>query len=147
MRVELRITSGSRAGQRETFEQSVIGIGRHPINDLRFHPEKDSDASSRHAEIRVLGNTATLHDRESTNGTLVNDQRVSGKRALFDGDLLAFGKDGPQVEFHALTNAQVPDTPRVTTTEAGAPLVAVAPERPSAKLVAQLPAGAAAIVR
>ena len=68
MRVELRITSGSRAGQRETFEKSVISIGRHPMNDLRFHPENDPDASSRHAEIRVLGNKATLHDFESTNG-------------------------------------------------------------------------------
>jgi S1-C subfamily serine protease len=135
MRVELRITSGSRAGQRETFEKSVISIGRHPMNDLRFHPENDPDASSRHAEIRVLGNTATLHDRESTNGTFVNGQRVSGERALFDGDLIAFGKDGPQVEFHALTDAPAPDKTRVSTPEAGTPAVAAAsaaPARPSA---------------
>ena len=52
MRVELRITRGSRAGQRELFDKSVISIGRHPLNDLRFDPERDPDASSRHAEIR-----------------------------------------------------------------------------------------------
>ncbi len=135
MRVELRITSGSRAGQRETFEKSVISIGRYPMNDLRFHPENDPDASSRHAEIRVLGNKATLHDLESTNGTFVNGQRVNGERALFDGDLIACGKDGPHVEFHALTDAPVPETTRVATPDAGTPAVAAAlatPPRPSA---------------
>jgi S1-C subfamily serine protease len=102
MRVELRITSGSRAGQRELFDKSVISIGRHPLNDLRFDPERDPDASSRHAEIRILGDKATLHDLDSTNGTFVNGQRVAGERALFDGDLMAFGREGPAVEFHAV---------------------------------------------
>ena len=69
MRVELRITSGSRAGQREIFEKSVIAIGRHPMNDLRFDIDKDPDVSSKHAEIRVVGETVTLKDLESTNGT------------------------------------------------------------------------------
>ena len=105
MRVELRITSGARAGQREQFEKSVISIGRHPLNDLRFDAERDPDASSRHAEIRVLGDKATLHDLGSTNGTFVNGQRVAGERALFDGDLMAFGQNGPTVEFHALKDA------------------------------------------
>jgi S1-C subfamily serine protease len=134
MRVELRITSGSRAGQRETFEKSVITIGRHPMNDLRFHPENDPDASSRHAEIRVLGNKATLHDLESTNGTFVNGQRVSGERALFDGDLIAFGKEGPQAEFHALTDAP-PVSASAESEKKSAPTpspVASAPSTPAA---------------
>jgi S1-C subfamily serine protease len=101
MRVELRITSGSRAGQRELFDKSVISIGRHPLNDLRFDPERDPDASSKHAEIRILGDKATLHDLDSTNGTFVNGQRIAGERALFDGDLISFGREGPAVEFHA----------------------------------------------
>jgi S1-C subfamily serine protease/pSer/pThr/pTyr-binding forkhead associated (FHA) protein len=143
MRVELRITSGSRAGQRETFEKSVISIGRHPMNDVRFHPENDPDASSRHAEIRVLGNTATLHDLESTNGTFVNGQRVAGPRALFDGDLLAFGKDGPQVEFRALTDAPVPvpEQKCVSTPDIETPVSAVgaaaAPRRDTSVRIAE----------
>jgi S1-C subfamily serine protease len=105
MRVELRITSGSRAGQRELFDKSVISIGRHPLNDLRFDPERDPDASSKHAEIRVLGEQATVHDLGSTNGTFVNGQRIAGARALSNGDLISFGREGPQVEFHAVTAA------------------------------------------
>jgi S1-C subfamily serine protease len=109
MRVELRITSGSRAGQRELFDKSVISIGRHPLNDLRFDPERDPDASSRHAEIRILGDKATLHDLNSTNGTFVNGQRIAGERALFDGDLMSFGREGPAAEFHAVTAAAAID--------------------------------------
>ena len=115
MRVELRITSGARAGQREQFEKSVISIGRHPLNDLRFDAERDPDASSKHAEIRILGEKATVRDLESTNGTFVNGQRVSGERALFDGDLLAFGREGPAVEFHVVKeNAPEEKAPAVS---------------------------------
>lgn len=112
MRVELRVTSGSRAGQREQFEKSVIGIGRHPLNDLRFDPERDPEASSRHAEIRILDDKATLRDLDSTNGTFVNGQRVTGERALFEGDLLQFGHEGPAVEFHYLPATARASDPR-----------------------------------
>jgi S1-C subfamily serine protease len=113
MRVELRVTSGSRAGQRELFDKSVISIGRHPLNDLRFDAERDPDASSRHAEIRILGEKATLHDLDSTNGTFVNGQRIAGERALFDGDLMSFGREGPAVEFHAVSAVAAPDKTHV----------------------------------
>ncbi len=135
MRVEFRITSGSRAGQREFFDKSVITIGRHPLNDLRFDPERDPDASSRHAEIRTLGGKATLHDLGSTNGTFVNGRRIEGEHALVDGDLIAFGRDGPAVEFHAVADSAAPraaaargaaSTPGVV----AAPRVAAAPPAP-----------------
>ncbi len=142
MRVELRITSGSRAGQRELFDKSVISIGRHPLNDLRFDPERDPDASSKHAEIRILGDTATLHDLDSTNGTFVNGQRIAGERALFDGDLMSFGREGPAVEFHAVTTAR-PETapsrgPAVSSPMAGTvqPAPQAAPRRDTTARIA-----------
>lgn len=122
MQVEFRITRGARAGQRESFDKSVIAIGRHPMNDLRFDVARDTDVSSRHAEIRVVGEKVMLHDLGSTNGTFVNGQRVSGERALFDGDTIAFGADGPTVEFR--TDAtRLPDV-------AGRDRAAAAPARP-----------------
>jgi S1-C subfamily serine protease len=132
MLVELRITSGSRAGQREIFDKSVISIGRHPLNDLRFDPERDPDASSKHAEIRILGDKATLRDLDSTNGTFVNGQRITGERALFEGDLMSFGREGPAVEFHAVGAAPSPEKPRASGSKApdtGAP--GAEPPRPS----------------
>jgi S1-C subfamily serine protease len=139
MRVELRITSGSRAGQRELFDKSVISIGRHPLNDLRFDPERDPDASSRHAEIRILGDKATLYDLNSTNGTFVNGQRIAGERALFDGDLVSFGREGPAVEFHAVTAVGATDGTRASGGAAAAAPAAAVPSAPSAPAASAAP--------
>jgi pSer/pThr/pTyr-binding forkhead associated (FHA) protein len=111
MRVEFRITSGSRAGQREGFDKDLIKIGRLASNDLKFHPEKDPDVSSNHAEIRIAGNTATLKDLGSTNGTFVNGQRVQGELGLGHGDVITFGEGGPQAEVVAHQLAR-PSAPR-----------------------------------
>ena len=138
MRVELRITSGSRAGQRELFDKSVISIGRHPLNDLRFDPERDPDASSRHAEIRILGDKATLRDLNSTNGTFVNGQRIADARALFDGDLMSFGREGPAVEFHAMTAVAATDRTGASGGAAAA-TPATAPSAPSAPAASAAP--------
>lgn len=108
MRVEFRISSGWRTGQRETFEKSVIAIGRHPSNDFRFDVNNDPDVSSKHAEIRVVGSVVTLRDLGSTNGTFVNGKRIAGEMPLTDGDVVAFGDAGPTVEYHVATDAAAP---------------------------------------
>jgi len=105
MRVEFRITSGSRADQRDVFDQSVIAVGRHPMNDLRFDVDKDPEVSSKHAEIRIVGDTVTLKDLASTNGTYVNGQRVTGERVLAEGDVISFGDAGPKAEFGRAADA------------------------------------------
>jgi S1-C subfamily serine protease len=139
MRVELRITRGSRAGQRELFDKSVISIGRHPLNDLRFDPERDPDASSRHAEIRILGDRATLRDLQSTNGTFVNGQRIAGERALFDADIVSFGLEGPVVEFRVAPAAGAPVAAAAATgAKAAAP--AAPPARPRRDTVERIAA-------
>lgn len=99
MAVEFRITKGARAGARDRFDKSIVAIGRHPINDLRFDAERDLDVSSRHAELRIVGERHVLVDLGSTNGTFVNGEAVAGERALRDGDVITFGADGPQCEF------------------------------------------------
>ncbi len=108
MAVEFRIITGARAGARERFDKSIIAIGRHPINDLRFDAERDLDVSSRHAELRIVGDRHVLVDLGSTNGTLVNGVMLDGERALQDGDVVTFGADGPQCEFKVVREAAAP---------------------------------------
>src|ERR1043165_3446241 len=98
MSIELRILSGARAGHTESFDKSVVAIGRHPLNDLRFDAQKDLDVSTRHAEIRcAVEGKYLLYDLQSTNGTFVNDQRLAGPRELRTGDTVRFGANGPSV--------------------------------------------------
>ena len=102
MSVEFRITRGARTGAVERFEKSIVSIGRHPMNDLRFDPANDLDVSTRHAELRSVGNKHVLHDIGSTNGTYVNGERIIVEHVLADGDLIGFGADGPQLTFHVM---------------------------------------------
>jgi S1-C subfamily serine protease len=102
MKCELRITSGARAGHREVLDKSYVGIGRHPLSDLRFDAEKDLDASTRHAAIVKSGTAWVLRDLGSTNGTFVNGEKLSGDKPLNDGDVLRFGVHGPEVSFHVV---------------------------------------------
>ena len=106
MKCELRIISGARAGHREVFDKSYIGIGRHPLSDVRFDAERDLDASTRHAAIVRTGATWVLRDLGSTNGTFVNGEKLSGERPLHDGDTVRFGVHGPDVTFHMLRDEE-----------------------------------------
>jgi uncharacterized RDD family membrane protein YckC len=67
--------------------RTVISIGRDPSNDVVL---PDAMVSRRHAVIEYRGSQYYLRDCNSSNGSLVNGDRVS-ERSLRDGDLVAIG--------------------------------------------------------
>jgi S1-C subfamily serine protease len=127
--IELRILSGSRAGQRERFDKSLVSVGRHPLSDLRFDPDADLDVSTRHAELREAEGAWTVFDQQSTNGTFVNGERIAEHRRLFDGDTLGLGANGPQMEVH------IAEAPRATVASDG--VVASPPRRDTKARIAE----------
>jgi len=102
---QFKFLSGARAGQVETFRKAYIGLGRHPLSDVRFDAERDLDVSSRHAAIVRHGATFRVRDLGSKNGTFVNGARVTDDAVLQDGDVIGFGPKGPAVEFRVLAAA------------------------------------------
>jgi len=52
--------SGARIGQVESFRKTYIGLGRHPLSDVRFDVERDLDVSSRHAGLVRPGDTVLV---------------------------------------------------------------------------------------
>ncbi|HEY6061537.1 MAG TPA: trypsin-like peptidase domain-containing protein [Gemmatimonadales bacterium] len=100
MSAQFKFLSGARAGQVETFQKAYLGLGRHPLSDVRFDAERDLDVSSRHAAIITRTDGFVLQDLGSKNGTYVNGQRIEGDRVLRDGDVIGFGAKGPALEFH-----------------------------------------------
>ncbi|PYO99767.1 MAG: hypothetical protein DMD61_06280 [Gemmatimonadetes bacterium] len=106
---QFKFLSGARAGQVEWFRKAYIGLGRHPLSDVRFDAERDLDVSARHAGIVRQGETFVVRDLGSTNGTFVNGTRITGEVVLADGNVISFGQNGPAVEFHILAGEPYPE--------------------------------------
>lgn len=84
----LIVTRGPNAGTRYVISSDVLVIGRHPGCEFFLD---DVTVSRRHAEIRRSGESFTLHDIGSLNGTYLNGERVE-TAALRSGDELRIGK-------------------------------------------------------
>ncbi len=102
MKAQFKFLSGARAGQLEAFRKGYIGLGRHPLSDVRFDAERDLDVSSRHAAIVRKTEGFVLQDLGSKNGTFVNGTRITGDTVLKGGDVIGFGANGPALEFQVV---------------------------------------------
>lgn len=69
--------------------EEVTTIGRTPANAVAL---PDGSVSSNHARVLRTEEGFVLEDVGSRNGTYVNSEKVAGKRALADGDVVRFGK-------------------------------------------------------
>jgi uncharacterized RDD family membrane protein YckC len=85
---KLVINPTSAAKKEIPLLSRVISIGRDPSNDLVL---SDSMVSRRHAILEQRDDQYILRDNNSSNGTLVNGDRVDHEKPLRDGDLVAIG--------------------------------------------------------
>ncbi len=67
----------------------ITTLGRSTSNAIFVD---DENASALHATIVLEGGQWWLEDRESRNGTQLNDQRIQGCAALADGDEISIGQ-------------------------------------------------------
>jgi S1-C subfamily serine protease len=117
VKAQFKFLSGARAGQVEAFRKAYIGLGRHPLSDVRFDTERDLDVSSRHAAIVRKPEGFVLQDLGSRNGTFVNGKRIDADTLLQDGDVIGFGANGPSLEFHTMAG-EADDQPAAAAVEA-----------------------------
>ncbi|MCU1311962.1 MAG: Adenylate cyclase, family 3 (some protein containing domain) [Candidatus Angelobacter sp.] len=93
-----RLIINSPDGKRGILElkKSVVTIGRGSANDLVLN---DNSVSRFHAVIKLLENDViTIADRGSTNGVLINGERIPADTALNDGDAIKIGVYGLKFE-------------------------------------------------
>lgn len=82
------VRSGSLKGQRLLVRTPVANIGRADYNDLVI---ADESVSTSHAKLQRREGVWVLVDLESTNGTFVDGERVTGDTALAPGAVVRFG--------------------------------------------------------
>jgi len=85
----LTVQQGPQRGQRFSVTKDSIIIGRVVGSDVVI---SDPEVSRRHASITWERGRPVIRDLGSTNGTFVNGVRLTGPRALRDGDTIGLGK-------------------------------------------------------
>ncbi len=127
----LEIVEGFGAGTQAPVD-AVLEVGRDPNAGMAL---LDPQVSRKHFRLTAREGGAVLEDLGSTNGTFVNDRRVTATRALVTGDTVRVGTTvmalrSPQ-ELAAVPSAAVPVPP---ITDAGDVLEPV-PERELSSVV------------
>lgn len=76
------------SGESHNITSAQVTIGRErSVSDIAL---RDPNVSRRHAQLTFTGSDWSIEDLNSTNGTLVNNRRIT-RCPLRNGDLLTFG--------------------------------------------------------
>ncbi len=84
----LVVQRGPGSGSRFLLDADVVNAGRHPDSEIFLD---DVTVSRRHAEFHRAGDSFTVSDVGSLNGTYVNRDRID-RVQLSDGDEVQIGK-------------------------------------------------------
>ena len=113
---KLVVLSKGMTGQSYELKVDRTTIGR--VEDNTF-PIPQPSVSSHHCEIYLRGNDVVVKDLNSTNGTFINNQQITGESVLKPGQILRLG----QVEM----KLDAPGAPASAPSAPAAPAAAPAP--------------------
>jgi predicted component of type VI protein secretion system len=142
---QLVMKTGPAPGRIFSLQKTEISIGREAGSDVCIN---DVEVSRQHARLVSQFGDYLLDDLESTNGTFVNGQRITGQRILKPGDSIFLGENV------SLAYEEVPFDPNATQThqaepsgepelgqyETGEPQEAQYPSAPPPSFAGQVPA-------
>jgi|HubBroStandDraft_2_1064218.scaffolds.fasta_scaffold06195_2 serine protease Do len=104
-RIVIRHLSGSKVNQIEQFDLAglqEIALGRDPKSTVAYDLQRDDAVSRRHAVIRIKNDKELyfrLADLNSSNGTMLNGERIGGEVELLPDDVVELGTGGPRFTF------------------------------------------------
>lgn len=110
MQLTLEVIEGPDAGKTARLG-GTLEIGRDPAVGLSLH---DDQASRRHARISMQSAGPVLEDLESSNGTFVNNNELTGPTYLTAGDEVLIGvsviqvRSAEQIAIQASAVRQIP---------------------------------------
>lgn len=84
----LLVVAGENAGKLFPLNKPELLIGRSPSADIRIN---EKAVSHHHARLTLEGGVCTLRDLDSTNGTFLNNELITGSVRLRGGDAVGVG--------------------------------------------------------
>ena len=100
---KIQAISGDLTGQEISIERDML-VGRHQQADIVL---QESDVSRKHAAFILKDQALWLQDLNSSNGTFINDVRLTGESLLKEGDIVQFAS----VKFSLLAPAKAVQIP------------------------------------
>ncbi len=103
--IVIRHLSGSKVNQIDQFDLAglqEITLGRDPKSTIAYDAQRDDAVSRRHAVIRIKNDKELyfrLADLNSSNGTMLNGERIGGEVELLPDDVIELGSGGPKFTF------------------------------------------------
>lgn len=92
----LEVTRGVELGRRYLLPDGAVSIGRSSQNTIAIH-SSEKGVSGHHMIIYKSPERIMVQDLQSTNGTYVNEVKITEKE-IVAGDELGFGKSGPRLK-------------------------------------------------
>jgi len=100
----LIVRDGPLGGRRFEVQSGEVSIGRESTDVLL---EDDSEVSRNHAVVRASDRGVEVEDLGSTNGTFVNERRISGPTSLSTGDIVRVGQTRLDLEIEEDPNKTI----------------------------------------
>jgi pSer/pThr/pTyr-binding forkhead associated (FHA) protein len=114
---KLVILSPGMTGRSHELKVDKTTIGR--VDDNTF-PIAESSVSSHHCEILLRGPDVVVNDLNSTNGTFINGDKITGEAVLKPGQILRLGQIELRLEPEGAAPAPAPAASASTTSAAAA---------------------------
>ncbi len=102
---KLVILSPGMAGRSHELKVDKTTIGR--VDDNTF-PIAEPSVSSHHCEILLRGADVVVHDLNSTNGTFINGNQITGEAVLKPGQTLKLGQIELKLEVEGVPATAAP---------------------------------------
>ncbi len=102
---KLVILSQGLTGRSHELKVDKTTIGR--VDDNTF-PIAESSVSSHHCEILLRGSDVVVNDLNSTNGTFINGDKITGEAVLKPGQVLRLGQVEMRLEVEGAAPAPAP---------------------------------------
>lgn len=119
MKLLLTVENGTLAGRIYELTTGFLTVGRGETCAVRFDPKAERIASKQHAYIEKQADGFYLIDNQSTNGTLLNGQKIQAVK-LNAGDRIQFGTNGVEAKINLISDSQTSE-PTLLKAEVGIP--------------------------
>jgi pSer/pThr/pTyr-binding forkhead associated (FHA) protein len=102
---KLVILSSGMTGRSHELKVDKTTIGR--VDDNTF-PIAESSVSSHHCEVLLRGADVVVNDLNSTNGTFINGDKITGEAVLKPGQILRLGQIELRLEVEGAPTSTAP---------------------------------------